>query len=233
MGTPYGTLPTAMNLLVLSCPTWTLPLPPALADAPRRAVPERPAREDLAPVLAGLADPTRLVVAGTDADLAAVVLRLLRTERLAAAPVAYLPAAPDSAVAAVWGLPTDPVEAGELAVHGEPDPVPLVRDDVGGVLLGRAELRPMRGTVYCDDTRLLRGQANRLEVTPSAPEGVTARAVRIGALGLRSCAGTGRAVSVGCLSAGVVCDGVPYSRPVTRWTWYRHTEPWRLVRGAW
>jgi hypothetical protein len=171
------------------------------------------------------------VVAGNDADLAAVVLRLLRGQALAAVAVAYLPADPGSGVAAVWGLPTDPDSAAGLALRGEPDPVPLVRDDVGGVLLGRGELSPVRGTVYCDDAVVLRGQAQRLVVTPSAPQGVAVRAARAGFLGLRSARGAGRAVSVGCLSAGVRSDGVLHPRPVTRWTWYRHTEPWRLVRG--
>ena len=47
----------------------------------------------------------RLVVAGTDADLAAVLVRLLRRERLDVE-VAYLPAR-RSAAARVWGLPRD------------------------------------------------------------------------------------------------------------------------------
>jgi hypothetical protein len=50
-------------------------------------------------------------------------------------------------------------------------------------------------------------------------------------LGLRSASAVGRAVQVGCLDAQVVSDGVAHPRPVTRWTWYRHTEPLRLVRG--
>jgi hypothetical protein len=173
----------------------------------------------------------RLIVAGADADLAAVVLRLLRTERLADIAVAYLPADPRSEVAAIWSLPTDPARAADLALRGESDPVPLVRDDSGGVLLGRGELAPMRGVVWCDDQLVLRGQANRLEVTPSVPEGLAVRAARVGTLGLRSASAVGRAVQVGCLLATVVCDGVVHDRPVTRWTWYRHTEPLRLVRG--
>lgn len=219
-----------MTTLVLSTPAWVHELPPPLADLPRLTVPERPGREDLATALApGLA---RVVVAGSDADLAAVVLRLLRTERLGELAVAYLPAERSSAVADVWDLPVRPEAAAELALRGEPDPVPLIRDDVGGVLLGRGELRPIRGVVYCDDKLVLRGQASRLEVTPSAPDGVAVRVARIGVLGLRSATAVGRAVQVGCLSAQAVSDGVPHPRPVTRWTWYRHTEPLRLIRGA-
>ncbi len=219
-----------MTTLLLTTPDWVSEVPPALADLPRAAVPSRPAREDLAPVLGP--ELTRVLVAGSDADLAAVVLRLLRTERLATVAVGFLPAAPDSAVADVWGLPTTPGAAAALARDGEPDPVPLVRDDVGGVLLGRGELRPMRGVAWCDDQLVLRGQASRLEVSPSAPDGVAVRAARIGVLGLRSSSAVGRAVQVGCLAARVVSDGVPHPRPVDRWTWYRHTEPLRLIRGA-
>jgi hypothetical protein len=98
--------------------------------------------------------------------------------------------------------------------------------------MGRGELRPIRGVVWCDDQLVLRGQASRLEVTPCAPDGVSVRAARVGTLGLRSASAVGRAVQVGCLSATVVCDGVVQERPATRWTWYRHTEPLRLVRGV-
>jgi len=228
-----------MTTIVLTCPSWSGPGPSstsALYALPQQvyALPERPGKEDLAEAMADLepGDPTnRLVVAGTDADLNAVVLRLLRTERLADVAVAYVPTDPRSAVAAVWSLPPDAARAADLALRGEADPVPLVRDDSGGVLLGRGELAPMRGVVWCDDQLVLRGQASRLEVTPSSPDGVAARAARIGVLGLRSSVAVGRAVQVGCLSARVTCDGVPHDRPVNRWTWYRHTEPLRLVRG--
>ena len=39
------------------------------------------------------------MVCGTDADLAAVVLRLLRTERLSAVPVGYVPSSASSSTA--------------------------------------------------------------------------------------------------------------------------------------
>jgi hypothetical protein len=221
-----------MTILTLRCPSWTAGLPSPLTGGV--AVGATPGRDELDPLLAPpspASAPTRLVVAGTDADLAAVVLRLLRTERLAEVAVAYLPSDPDSAVADVWGLPTDASAAATLARYGEPDRVPLVRDDNGGVLLGRGELRPLRGVVYCDDQLVLRGQASRLVVTPSAPAGVDVRAVRLGVLGRRTNAALGRAVQIGCLATAVVVDGVPHPRPVTRWTWYKHTEDLRLVRG--
>ena len=224
-----------MTTVLLRTPNWTGGAPAPLPWTEALAVPARPGRDDLATAL-GTPGLSRLVVAGTDADLAAVVLRLLRTERLAEVAVAYLPAAGwsgrSSGVAAVWGLPTEPGAAALLAVRGEPEPVPLVRDDVGGVLLGHGELHPVRGVVYCDDQLVLRGQAGRLHAIPAVPDGVGVRVARIGVLGLRTVSAVGRAVQVGCLSATVVSDGVEHPRPVTRWTWYRHTEPLRLVRGV-
>lgn len=213
---------------MLTCPSWVGELPAALADLPQHAIPERPRKDDVDPLAS---DATRIVVAGTDADLAAVALRLLRTDRLGAVELAYLPTSPDSSAADVWGLPTGPDAAALLAVKGEPDAVPLVRDDNGGVLLGKGLLKPLRGVVYCDDDMVLRGGARRLEVTPLAPVGVEVRAVRPSLLGSRVRASNGRAVQIGCLATSVISDGVPHPRPMTRWTWYKHTEPLRLVRG--
>ncbi|MGH3587871.1 MAG: hypothetical protein ACRDQ0_16270, partial [Pseudonocardia sp.] len=98
-----------------------------LAVVPAVALPARPGRTALDPVLAEH-NPRRIVVSGTDADLAAVLQRLLRTERLGIE-VAYLPHR-RSAAAAAWGLPTGPAAA-RLALEGTATPVPLVRDDSG------------------------------------------------------------------------------------------------------
>jgi hypothetical protein len=200
-------------------------------------LPARPGRTDLDPVLAEHA-PRRVVVAGTDADLAAVLLRLLRTERLDVE-VAYLPAGRSPATAA-WGLPTG-AAAAALAVAGTASGVPLVRDDTGGVLVGRGEIRDVRGECYCDETLVLRGHARRLVVVPG-PGGIAVRAGwsgrapdgRMRPVPVRAPKGTGsalgRAVQVGCEPGIVVADGVPHPRPVPRRTWYRHTADWLLVR---
>lgn len=204
---------------------------------PTIALPARPGRADLDPLLAGRR-PHRLIVAGTDADLAAVLLRLLRTDRLDVE-VAFL-APRRSAAAAAWGLPAG--RAGRaLALTGAAAPAPLVRDDNGGVLVGRGEFRGLRGECYCDETLVLRGAAPWLVVTPG-PDGVAVRAgrtrraprgeVRPVPRGARAGRGSafGRAVQVGCEPATVVLDGVEHPRPVRRWAWYRHTSDWRLVR---
>lgn len=216
-----------MRIVALTCPSWPGTRPRPSAGLSWHPVPERPGREDLGSLLDGA---ERVVVAGTDADLAAVALRLLRTERLADVELAYLPSSPDSAAAQVWALPTDPAAAIALALAGVAVPVPLVRDDNGGVLLGRGELRGVRGETYCDADLVLRGTARRLVVTPYPPGGVEVRVTTGGPLRRRTRAATGRAVQTGCVAATVLTDGVPHPRPVTRWTWYRHTEDLRLVR---
>jgi hypothetical protein len=146
-------------------------------DVRRVTVPARPARADVDPLLAA-GDLRRLVVAGTDADLAAVLVRVLRTNRLDVE-LAYVPADRHSVAARICGLPRG-AAAFELARTGVARAVPLVRDDAGGVLVGRAELRgiggrALHGEVYCDGELVLRGGARRLVVTPW----VDARAIEV------------------------------------------------------
>ncbi|MFB9906762.1 hypothetical protein [Allokutzneria oryzae] len=190
----------------------------------------RPGRSEVDPLLDTLGD-RRLVVCGTDADLAAVALRLLRTERLAEVAVGYVTSDRNSAVAELWGLPTEREAALRRALGGEVDKVPLVRDDVGGVLVGRGSIGPVRGVAYCDDTQVLRGQASSLEVTPHPALGLEVTVVRRGLLGRRRVVTTGRAMQVGCLPVAVRKDGVVHDRQLDKWIWYRHTEDLRLIRG--
>ena len=176
-----------------------------------------------------------MIVSGTDADLAAVLVRLLRRERLDVE-VAYLPRE-KSIAAQVWGLPRDAVG---LALDGTATPVPLVRDDSGGVLVGEASVRDLRGECYCDETLVLRGLGQRLLVRPTR-EGIAVRASRTGrppdgrtrAVPPRAPAGrgsaVGRAVQLGGAAFSPVLDGVAHPRPVTRWAWYRHTADWLFV----
>jgi hypothetical protein len=194
-------------------------------------LPARPGKRDVDPLLTTGGD-THLVVQGTDADLAAVVLRLLRKDRLSVTTVGYVPTEPSSAVATLWRLPARPEQALRVALHGDVDPVPLIRDDCGGVLLGRGVVAPVRGVGYCDDDVALRGQARRIEVEPDTDGGAGLTVtVTKGTLFKRTSSFAGRAFQLGCLPAVPVSDGVPYDRPMTRWTWYRHTQDLRLVRG--
>ncbi|MBO0839750.1 MAG: hypothetical protein J2O49_02885 [Sciscionella sp.] len=206
---------------------------PPLVESPGvrlHKLPAMPGKSDVDPLLAGLGD-HRLVVYGTDADLAAVVLRLLRTQRLAGTVVGYVPVDTRSAVGRLWDLPTDNGKALDLALRGEPDRVPLIRDDHGGVLLGMGVLGPVRGVAYCDDTVVLRGHASRIEVTADMNAGLAVRVIRRGVLTRRQRTTTGRAMQIGGSSMRPQCDGVPHPRSVTKWTWYRHTDDLRLVRG--
>jgi hypothetical protein len=185
-------------------------------------IPATPGKSDVDPLLTG----DRLVVHGSDADLAAVVLRLLRTERLDV-PVGYVPVERDSPVARLWGLPADPVAA---ALDGPATPFPLVRDDNGGVLVGLGVLAPVEGTVYCDDQTALRGPAERVEVVPDRELGLRVRVVRKGLLGKRTRSFVGRAAQFGGEPVSPVHDGVIHPRGPRRWTWYRHTEDLLIVR---
>lgn len=212
--------------VLLTCGSYGNPRGGALDRVPGVALPSRPGKADLDPVLRDL-DPRRLVVAGTDADLAAVLLRLLRSDRLDIE-LAYLPVGRSDAARA-WGL---------RGVEGVASPVPLIRDDSGGVLVGRGEVRGMRGECYCDDVLVLRGAAPRL-VVAAGPGGVAVRAGRLGGLPdgrIRPVTGRGRGSSIGRTAQlggepmTVTCDGVAHPREVRRWTWYRHTSDWLLVR---
>lgn len=200
----------------------------ARSESMAHEIPATPGRSDVDPLVKSLSG-GHLVVHGSDADLAAVVLRLVRTERLDV-PVGYVPADPRSAVARLWDLPPDAVDTVDAALDGRPGPVPLVRDDNGGVLVGLGVLEPVHGTVYCDDQTPLRGAATRVEVTPGTALGVHVRVVRKGLLRDRVGEFDGRAVQFGGDPLTPVHDGVAHPRPLRRWTWYRHTEDLQVVR---
>ena len=195
-------------------------------------------RVERVPATPGKADVDRLlgesdhfIVAGTDADLAAVVLRLLRKEQLSGVSVGFVPSSPDSAVASIWRLPTQPLRALALALRGEVDPVPLIRDDAGGVLVGRGTIGTVRGVAYCDEQVALRGPARAIEVEPdTGGPGLAVKVVK-GAFFKRPVDFSARAFQLGCLPTRPVSDGVASPRAVSKWTWYRHTEDLRLVRG--
>ncbi|WP_369973637.1 hypothetical protein [Prauserella sp. PE36] len=188
------------------------------------ALPARPGKAEVDPLLA-----SELVVVGSDADLAAVVLRLLRKEKLDTTTVGYVPADADSAVAAQWGLPTDRRRALDVALTGFDRPVPLIRDDAGGVLLGKGVVRNPRGVAYCDDTVALRGEAGSIVVRPDLDGPGLVATVTRGRLIKRRQRFPGRAFQLGGAPSVPVSDGVPYPRPMERWTWYRHTHDLRLV----
>ena len=174
----------------------------------------------------------RIVVLGDDADLAAVVLRLLRRELLGSVIVGF---ATDRAtsVTDLWSLPLGGAGL-DLAVAGDPDLVPLVRDDVGGVLVGLGTLTPVQGTVYIDEIRALSGAASHVLVEPDGERGLVVTLIfrRVLGFGRRPQTFRGRAVQIGTVPATVINDGKVLDRKMERWTYYKHTEPLRLVRGV-
>jgi hypothetical protein len=174
----------------------------------------------------------RVLVVGDDADLAAVVLRLMRKDRLGSVEVAFANPLRRSPFADLWDLPTG-APAVRLAAEGEVDLVPLVRDDVGGVVVGVGFLEPVNGTVYVDEKRVLRGAARQIRVQPDRDKGLAVTVTRKGfaGIGRRPVITRGRAVQIGTMPTSVTRDGIPYPRKMDRWTFYKHTEPLRLVRG--
>lgn len=161
---------------------------------------------------------TRVIVIGGHRDLAAVLTRLLRTERL------------HVEVAPVTGW-----RAARRARGGAAQRVPLVRDETGQVLTGSALWLPppgahqIEGEAIVDDTTLFDGTAAGVRIEPLAGQ----PGLRAAVLDARMRPGrwvAGRAAQLGTTAALVLRDGVPAPRPVRRSTFYRHTEGWLRVR---
>lgn len=209
--------------LVLVCGP-KAPEPPG----PFERLPGRPGKAEIDPLLAAHPD-VPLIVTGTDADLSAVVVRLLRKGKLAGTPVGLVPVGPSEA-ARRWCLPAEADRALEVASSAPPRPVPLVRDDAGGVLVGKGTFGALRGMAYCDDTLALRGPARLIEVRPDRELGLVVRVRRGRLKGVETFAA--RAFQLACAPARPTSDGVVHPRPVERWTWYRHTEDLLLIGAA-
>jgi hypothetical protein len=171
----------------------------------------------------------RLVVVGGDAELAAVLGRLLRAERLDVE-VAYVPRRRTRATR-VYRLP-----AGRRAVRrarrGTAWQAILIRDETGSVIVGRADwLAPddrqlIHGEAVVDDTSLFDGDVAGVHIEPT----LAAPGLRASVQGGWRRWVAGRAVQLGSTGVTVVRDGVPAPRGARRSTFYRHVEGWLLVR---
>lgn len=177
----------------------------------------------------------RLVVVGGDGDLAAVLGRLLRADRLDIE-VAYVPHQ-RTAATRVYRLPTGR-RAARRARRGYATRVPLIRDETGSVIVGRADWlpvvdrQPLHGEAIVDDIPLFDGDVAGVRIAPTlAMPGLRARlhTSRTG-IGIWSRWLTGRAVQLGSTGVAVVRDGVPTRRRERRSTFYRNVEGWMLVR---
>lgn len=166
----------------------------------------------------------RVIVVGADADLASVLKRLLRADRL------------DIEVAHV----RRPWRAGR-ALSGRATRVPLIRDETGSVIVGAAVWvgeqglergdapAKLVGEAVVDDTVLFDGEVTGVRVEPIADQPglratVLSRHMRPGRWV------TGRAAQLGTPGAFVVRDGELSTRAVKRSTFYRHTQGWLAVR---
>ena len=187
---------------------------------PRPLVALTPVRmADPAGIEPAIANAERVAVVGSDADLAAVLTRLMRSERL------------DIEVAHIRGGPLSWLSA-RRAISRPARRVPLIRDDTGTALVGAASWLPpagaetLRGEAVVDDVALFDGEATgiRIEPTPTMPG---LRATLIG--GPRRRWVSGRAAQLGTTGAAVVRDGVPGRREAQRSTFYRHTTGWLRV----
>ncbi len=183
---------------------------------------------DPADVDTTLADARRVVVVGTDADLASVLTRLLRKELLNVE-VAYVPRRRTPATRA-YRLPSGR-RAARRARRGTAQRVPLIRDETGAVIVGSAVWRPaggeqlVRGEAVVDDAVLFDGGVEEVTVEPT----VALPGLRARVSGTRRWL-IGRAAQLGSLEASVIRDGVAAPRPARRSTIYRNTEGWLAVR---
>ena len=156
-------------------------------------------------------DCRRVIVVGSDADVAAVLTRLLKADRL------------DVEV----GQVRRPWHARRVRT-GRARRVPLIRDETGTVIVGAAEWRgdPLHGEAVVDDTVLFDGEVAGVRIEPTqVMPGLRAAVIGRG----RRRWVTGRAAQLGTEGAVVVHDDVAGPRPVRRSTFYRHTEGWLRV----
>ncbi|MBD8507425.1 hypothetical protein HT102_13125 [Hoyosella sp. G463] len=213
-----------MTTVVLTLHGSTVPAP--LRQLPGITLPGPTARSEID---SATEHARRVIVVGDDALLAAVVTRLMRKDRLHV-DVALVPTGASRA-ARNYRLPTGRM-ATRLALEGSAQPFPLVRDDTGTALVGSAVMRApageeLFGEAYVDDDRLFRGPARGIEIRPSRRlPGV--RATTLGRLPRRRWL-EGRAIQTGAREIALTRDGVDHPRVITRSTFYRHTENWRLV----
>lgn len=186
-------------------------LPRALASFPCHDGP------DAAAIDAAVQGASRVVVLGSAADLATVLTRLMRTERL------------DVEVAQVsrW-------RGSRRSITGAAQRVPLIRDETGTALAEAAfwlppgDGRVIVGEAVVDDAVLFDGEVTAVRIEPTVSMPGLRAAVLTGRMRPRRWL-TGRAVQLGTTGARVVRDGEPLPREVKRSAFYRHTTGWLRV----
>ncbi len=186
-------------------------LPRALASLPCHDGPDADAID------AVVEGASRVVVVGSVADLATVLTRLMRTERLDV----------EVAHASRW-------RGAKRALTGVAQRIPLIRDETGAALAGAAfwlppgDDRVIHGEAVVDDDVLFDGEVTAVRIEPTA----TMPGLRAAALTNRMRPRrwlTGRAVQLGTTGARVVRDGIELPREAKRSAFYRHTTGWLRV----
>jgi hypothetical protein len=172
---------------------------------------------DAADIDAAVQGASRVVVVGSAADLATVLTRLMRTDRL------------DVEVAQ-----TSRWRSARRALTGVVQRIPLIRDETGTALvdaafwLPPADDRVIYGEAVVDDDMLFDGQVTAVRIEPTASMPGLRAAVLSSRMRPRRWL-TGRAVQLGTTGARVVRDGVLLSREAKRSAFYRHTTGWLRV----
>jgi hypothetical protein len=164
-----------------------------------------------------------VAVRGPVPALAAILTVLHKAGRTADIPLSWEPADDDDSrgLARDLGLGT----GGDRALG-------LVLDDHGGVLLHRGRIEPptedprhaIGGRIglqaHHDAAKVADGMVTRIDARPDY-KAVDSLRVFVTVAPLRPVRrSSGRALQVASDPARVLRDGVPYPRPVTRWTWY-------------
>ncbi len=82
----------------------------------------------------------RIIVAGGDGSIHAVVAALHRRNELKSAVLGLIPLGTGNDFARTLGIPLDPVEAAKVLVTGEVRPLDLLLDEVGGIVVNHVHL---------------------------------------------------------------------------------------------
>ena len=186
-------------------------------------------------VVAGSPEQLRIVLDVPWSWVPVVLRRLSRRNELGSISTALL--RPDASFAAWQGLPGSLGELAAVAVAAPAEPVGVVKDDSGGLLLHRARLTPWTGSTgwvraYLDDHAVADGEVPGIEVERLDRWSMRARTLSSGKLlRLRHPRWqTGRAIQLACEESAISSDGNARDQPRTRRSWWAEPDLWLLAK---